>query len=101
MTWIDPTGGLASSLDISSDQGRPSTPITLSATLKAGSTPVAGKTVTFTFNGSTFTATTNAAGIASVATTAPGTTGSRPITIAFAGDSAYVAASASATLKVT
>ena len=78
-----------------------STPITLSATLKAGSTPVAGKTVTFTFNGSTFTATTNAAGIASVATTAPGTTGSRPITIAFAGDSAYVAASASATLKVT
>ena len=75
--------------------------ITLSATLKAGSTPVAGKTVTFTFNGSTFTATTNAAGIASVATTAPGTTGSRPITIAFAGDSAYVAASASATLKVT
>jgi hypothetical protein len=77
------------------------TPITLSATLKAGSTPVAGKTLTFTFNGSTLTATTNAAGVASVATTAPATVGSRQITIAFAGDSTYLAASASATLKAT
>ena len=77
------------------------TAITLSATLKAGSAPVAGKTVTFTFNGSTFTATTNAAGVASVATVAPATAGSRPIAIAFAGDSTYKAAAASTNLKVT
>ena len=76
--------------------------ITLSAWLRAGPvTPVSGKTVAFTINGVTKTATTNFLGIASVGTTAPATTGTYSITVAFAGDTTYAAASTSATLTVT
>jgi hypothetical protein len=76
--------------------------ITLSATLKtAAGTALSGKTVTFKLNGKTFTATTNASGVASTATTAPTTAASYAISIAFAGDTTYAKASASATLQVS
>ena len=80
----------------------PGASITLVAWLHAGPlTPVAGKTVTFTLNGATKTATTNSLGIALVNITAPATTGTYPLTFGFAGDSRYAAAPTSATLTVT
>ena len=65
-------------------------------------TPLAGRTVTFTLNGTTLSATTNGFGIASVKTTAPAPTAvtTYPISVTFAGDTTYAAASASATLRV-
>ena len=76
-------------------------PITLSAWLHVGLlAPVAGRTVTFTLNGTTLSATTNGFGIASVKTTAPASAGMYPISITFTGDTTYAAASVSATLRV-
>lgn len=76
--------------------------ITLSATLQAGSgTALAGKTIKFVLNGVHLSATTNAAGVASVKTTAPAKTGWYPISVTFAGDSTYPAASTTVSLKVS
>ena len=73
--------------------------MTLSATLKTSTNVLlASKTVTFTLNGSTFTATTNGSGVASVSTTAPATAGSYTIVASFAGDSSYGASTKSQTL---
>jgi subtilisin family serine protease/alpha-tubulin suppressor-like RCC1 family protein len=78
------------------------TSITLSATLKtAAGTAISGKSVTFKLNGKTFAATTNSSGLASVTTPAPTTAASYTIAVAFAGDTTYAKASASATLKVS
>ena len=74
--------------------------ITLKATLKGAGKALPGRTVTFTLDGVSTSVTTNASGIATLATTAPTTAGSYPITVAFAGDSAYAAASKLATLTV-
>ena len=79
----------------------PRASITLSATLTtSAAVAIAGKTVTFTLNSGTLSATTNSSGVASVKTKAPTATGSYPITVTFAGDATYAAASASATLAV-
>ena len=60
--------------------------LTLKATLKSASgVALSNKTVTFTLDGVGTSATTNGAGIATRATTAPATAGSYPIAIAFAG----------------
>jgi hypothetical protein len=78
-------------------------PITLSAWLHVGFLmPLAGRTVTFTLKGTNLSATTNGLGIASVKTTAPAPTAvtTYPITATFAGDTAYVSASAAASLQV-
>lgn len=76
-------------------------PITLSATLKTRSgTAISGETVTFTLNGVTLMATTNASGVASVQTPAPDAHGSYPITVTFAGDATYSPSSTRATLRV-
>ncbi len=83
-------------------------PITLSGVLKEdGTTPIAGRTVTFTL-GSGVTSqscagTTNAAGSASctiASVNQPGSATSIPVTAVFAGDAFYQPASASATLKL-
>jgi hypothetical protein len=75
--------------------------ITLSATLKTkAKVAIAGRTVTFTLNGVTVSASTNSSGVASVVATAPSNAGTYPITIAFAGDATYAATSTSATIKV-
>ncbi|MDO8805153.1 MAG: hypothetical protein Q7R35_12035, partial [Elusimicrobiota bacterium] len=55
--------------------------------------PISGMNVLFAFQGSTQTAVTNSSGMASVAYTAPGTTGSYNYTASFAGDSIYAATS--------
>ena len=79
----------------------PGASVTLSATLTTtAAMAIARKTVTFTLNGSTMSATTNKSGVASIKTKAPTTTGSYPIGVAFAGDTTYAAASTSATLTV-
>jgi alpha-tubulin suppressor-like RCC1 family protein len=76
--------------------------ISLSATLKTSAgAAVAGKSVTFKLNNKTFTATTNSAGVAIVATNAPTTVATYTIAVAFAGDTGYVKTSASAKLKVS
>jgi subtilisin family serine protease len=78
-----------------------STAITLSATLKtSGGTAISGKVLTFTLAGTTYPATTNSNGVASVGVTSPATTGSHTISVTFAGDATYATSSASATLTV-
>ena len=75
--------------------------VTLKATLKTSTNvAVGGRSVSFTLNGSTFSATTNTTGTASLTTTAPGTLGSYPIGVSFAGDATYAASASSSTLKV-
>ncbi len=74
--------------------------ITLSATLKtAARAAIPGMTVTFTFNGVSVPAVTDAFGVASVVTTAPAA-GKYPVGIVFAGDLTYAAALTSATITV-
>jgi hypothetical protein len=74
--------------------------ITLSATLKTSAgVALAGRTVSFTFNNVTVTAVTNSSGVASVVRTVPSKTGSYKVTLKFAGDSSYGAATANGTVK--
>lgn len=83
-------------------------PITLSGVLKEdGTTPIAGRTVTFTLGSGptsqSCSGTTNAAGSASctiASVNQPGSLTSIPVTAVFAGDAFYQPASASATLKL-
>jgi hypothetical protein len=75
--------------------------ITLSATLATtAGAAISGVPVTFTLNGATLQANTNGSGVASLGTTAPAIAGKYTISVNFAGDSAYSAASASASLTV-
>ncbi len=77
-------------------------PITLSATLKRpGGAAIAGASISFTLDGQAKTATTNASGLASVASTAPATAGTYAVSVAFAGDASFGAASASKSLVVS
>jgi hypothetical protein len=68
---------------------------TLHATLLAsGGTPVAGVLVTFTFNGSTYTATTSAAGVATTRTfNAPNKKATYLARASFAGNATFAPAS--------
>jgi 6-phosphogluconolactonase (cycloisomerase 2 family) len=74
----------------------------LSATLTTPGGPLAGKTVSFTLNGSPAgSAVTDATGLASVSASLTGfAAGSYPVTASFAGDVNNTAASGSATLTV-
>ncbi|HXA83822.1 MAG TPA: MBG domain-containing protein, partial [Candidatus Dormibacteraeota bacterium] len=75
---------------------------TLSATLTTPGGPLAGKTVSFTLNGSPAgSAVTDATGLASVSTSLTGfAAGTYPVTTSFAGDVNNTAASGSSTLTV-
>jgi hypothetical protein len=71
----------------------PGAAITLSATLRtSGGAGISGATLTFTLNSVIHTATTYGSGTATWATTAPTTTGTYPISVAFAGNTTYAAA---------
>lgn len=82
-------------------------PLTLSGVLKEdGTTPIAGRTLTFTLGSGgsvqTCSGTTNAAGSASCTISSvnqPTATTSVPVVAAFAGDAFYLPSSATATLK--
>jgi 6-phosphogluconolactonase (cycloisomerase 2 family) len=75
---------------------------TLSAVLTTSGGPLAGKTVSFTLNGSPAgSAVTDATGLASVSVSLTGLgAGSYPVTASFAGDANNTAASGSATLVI-
>jgi uncharacterized repeat protein (TIGR03803 family) len=77
--------------------------IALAVTLKRNSDGaiLAGKTVSFTFNGHTYTATTTASGIATAFVTLPSTKGTYTYGTAFAGTTYYRATSTSAKITVT
>ncbi|PKM97916.1 MAG: hypothetical protein CVU79_05945 [Elusimicrobia bacterium HGW-Elusimicrobia-3] len=79
--------------------------VTLSATLldTNWTTPVSGKSVSFTLQGATHTlsAVTNASGIASVIYSAAGVTGPYIYSASFAGNTSYTGTSSSETLTVT
>jgi hypothetical protein len=74
---------------------------TLSATLTAGTTPVAGKPVTLTAGTQSCTATTTAAGVASCTITFSQVPGSYPLNASFAGDATTTASTGSGTLTAT
>jgi hypothetical protein len=80
--------------------------VNVSATLTAGGTPLSGKTISFTLNGTSVgTATTNASGVASLAGVGLGAinagTYATGVGASFAGDSSYSAASGSNALTVS
>ncbi|MBI4345534.1 MAG: DUF2341 domain-containing protein, partial [Elusimicrobia bacterium] len=62
--------------------------------------PIAGRSVSFTFDGNTLPATTNASGVASVQFTAPASSGPYAYAAVFSEDATYVAASTSAAVQV-
>jgi hypothetical protein len=66
--------------------------LTLSGTLTANGSPLAGKTVKLTFGSTSCTGTTNASGVATCGITVPGPTGTTTTTATFAGDAAYKSA---------
>jgi 6-phosphogluconolactonase (cycloisomerase 2 family) len=76
--------------------------VVLSATLSSSRGPVAGRTVSFTLNGSPVTsAVTDATGLASVSASLTGLgAGSYPVAASFAGDPNNTAASGSSTLTI-
>ena len=74
--------------------------VTLSATLKAGSSPLSGQTVVLKVGTQSCTATTNSAGSASCQVKLTQTPGSVALTATFAGTSKYLPASASGTFTI-
>jgi hypothetical protein len=77
-------------------------PLTLSATLKRpGGAAIAGALISFTLDGMTRTAVTNALGVAAVNTTAPPTPGTYSISVVFAGDASFKSASLTKNLVVS
>jgi PKD repeat protein len=72
-----------------------------SEAVDAATAQLEGRVVTFTINGTTFTATTNASGVATAIAPQLLPPGSYPIAIGFATDALYTASSAQATLVVT
>jgi hypothetical protein len=81
-----------------------SDPVTVSATLTSGGSggsPVAGKTITFKLNGTeTCTGVTNTSGVASCSITPLETPGTYTLAESFAGDTSYLASSASVPFTV-
>jgi hypothetical protein len=76
--------------------------VVLSARLLAASgSPISGRTVKFTFNGKSYSATTDATGNAIVTVMAPSKAGTYPVAVTFVGDTTFAAASTSAALTVT
>ncbi|WP_321423205.1 PKD domain-containing protein [uncultured Methanobacterium sp.] len=74
----------------------------LTATLKDGNgTGLSGQNVTVTVNGTSYTATTDSNGLATVTVTAPGTAGTYTLTASFAGDSLYQPSSNNGTSYLT
>jgi len=75
--------------------GQYSDPVALSATLKdlATSSPISGKTVSFTIGTQTATGTTNASGVATASITLTQPSGAYTVTAFFAGDSNYQSSS--------
>jgi hypothetical protein len=93
---------LDSSLNAAPASGRAGTTATLSATLTSGTTALTGRAISFSALGTPLTATTNAAGTATVRLSlAAATAGSFTYTATFAGDAQYRAATATAALIVT
>jgi hypothetical protein len=78
----------------------PNTRFPLYASLKSGARSVAGKTVTFVFNGETGTAVTNNNGLATFRVRAPITPGSYDVAISFDGDVSYFPSTAAGTIAV-
>jgi hypothetical protein len=76
------------------------TPATLSATLTAAGSPLAGETVTLSAGGQTCTATTGANGVAQCTVTLA-TPGSYAVAATYAGSDRYSGSTASSTLVVT
>ena len=74
--------------------------VTLSATLKAGTTPLSGQTVTFTVGSTRLSGVTDASGVARVTWTAPKSKSPAKLAIAFAGTAIYAASSLSTTIKI-
>src|SRR5205085_1438816 len=78
---------------------------TLTATLKAGSTPLSGKTISFTLNSNAVgNATTNATGVATISNVSVSGINAGSYTNAvgasFAGDTNFIASNATGTLTV-
>ena len=95
----------ATALAASDVTGRRSASVTLSATLRRSvdGAPLAGRSLAFAIDGTpTAAATTATSGVAAAPYTIPAgaTAGVHPILVAFAGEEAYAAAAASATLTV-
>ena len=68
--------------------------ISVAATLRnATGTAISGQTITVTVNGLRFTGTTNTAGVATISVRAPTRRGTFPVSITFAGSTAYAASS--------
>lgn len=79
----------------------PGGPVNLVATLKAGATPLNGKTLNFKLDGTaTGSAVTNALGVATLPHTATESAGVHTLTVSFAGDSTYAASTKDGTLTV-
>ncbi len=75
---------------------------TFPATLTADGAPLAGETVTFSFNGQTITGTTDSQGVASATLSLSGLqAGSYPLSASFAGTSSDQASTASVTITVS
>lgn len=74
---------------------------TLSATLLAGSTPVAGKTITLTLGSQTCTGITDASGVATCSFTVTQPAGNYATTANFPGDALFAASNASGSATVT
>lgn len=97
---------VATTLSVAAASGDFGGTASLSATLTASGTPVAGRVIGFTLNGSSAgSATTNAAGTATIAAASLGSiaVGTYPsgVSASFAGDASFLASSGSNALTVT
>ena len=94
---------LATSLSVSSAGGTPGQTVTFSATLKSGSAPLSGRTVSFTVDGAAVgTAVTSAAGFATLSYAIPAgaAASAHALAATFAGDATSLAAVGKGTLTV-
>ncbi|HET7483726.1 MAG TPA: alpha-galactosidase [Actinomycetota bacterium] len=94
---FDPSTTLTYSGDVTARVGGTAT---LAATLTGSDGPVSGATVTITFRGTTFTATTDPRGVASVQSKTPGPPGTYEVTASFAGTDRYSPSTTSATVTL-
>ena len=102
---VQTVNAAATALAVSPATGTFGGNVALSATLTSGGNPVAGKLVAFTLNGTAAgTATTNASGVASIASAALGSinAGTYPTGVgaSFAGDASFATSSGTASLTV-
>jgi hypothetical protein len=95
--FVQPPISLATTLEIGTlaTSGQYSDPVALSATLKefATSSPISGKTISFTIGTQTATGTTNTSGVATVSINLNQPSGAYTVTASFAGDSTYQSSS--------